>query len=59
MRLWHLTVPWRQIAGLPDVLAHVYFDLEDDTIWQTVSRSVPALAEPLTAATAIELPGPT
>ena len=24
----------RRIAGLRDVLAHAYFSLEDDTLWQ-------------------------
>lgn len=59
VRLRYPTVPWRRLAGLRDVLAHAYFGLEDDTIWQTVSRSVPALAKQLTAVAALELPGPT
>ena len=58
VRLRHPTVPWRRIAGLRDVLAHAYFGLEDDTIWQTVSRSVPALAKQLTDVAACELKGP-
>lgn len=45
----HPAVPWRRIAGLRDVLAHAYFGLEDDTIWQIVSSSVPALADQLKA----------
>ena len=45
----HPAVPWRRIAGLRDVLAHAYFGLEEDTIWQIVSSSVPALADQLKA----------
>jgi uncharacterized protein with HEPN domain len=45
----HPDVPWRRIAGLRDVLAHAYFGLEDETIWQIVSSSVPALAAQLQA----------
>jgi len=56
VRQRHPTVPWRRIAGLRDVLAHAYFGLEEETIWQTVSLSVPALAEQLKEVAAIELP---
>lgn len=59
VRKRHPMVPWRRIAGLRDVLAHAYFGLENDTIWQTVSRSVPALAEQLDAVAASERLGPT
>jgi uncharacterized protein with HEPN domain len=30
----HPDIAWRRIAGLRDVLAHSYFSLEDDTLWQ-------------------------
>jgi uncharacterized protein with HEPN domain len=30
----HPDIAWRRIAGLRDVLAHAYFSLEDDTLWQ-------------------------
>lgn len=43
----HSQLPWRRIAGLRDVLAHAYFGLEDATIWQIVSESLPALAAQL------------
>ena len=55
VRQRHPSVPWRRIAGLRDVLAHAYFGLEEETIWQTVSLSIPALAEQLTEVAAIEL----
>jgi hypothetical protein len=40
----HPQVPWRRMAGLRDVLAHAYFGLEEDTIWQIIAESIPALA---------------
>ncbi|MEB3235645.1 MAG: DUF86 domain-containing protein [Cyanobacteriota bacterium] len=58
VRQRHPTVPWRRISGLRDVLAHAYFGLEDETIWQTVSSSIPALIEQLKEVATIELPHP-
>lgn len=51
----HPQVPWRRIAGLRDVLAHAYFGLEEDTIWQIVSESIPALADQLVQVIEAEL----
>jgi uncharacterized protein with HEPN domain len=43
-------VQWRQISGLRDIVAHVYFGLDDDVLWDIVAGDVPAL---LTAAEAL------
>jgi uncharacterized protein with HEPN domain len=39
----HPHIPWRQIAGLRDVLIHRYDDVNPDLLWETVSVAVPAL----------------
>jgi uncharacterized protein with HEPN domain len=36
-------VPWRMICGFRDHLAHAYFGLDGDTVWEVVSEEVPAL----------------
>lgn len=36
-------VPRRAIAGMRDKLIHDYFDVDLDTVWQTVKIDIPAL----------------
>lgn len=37
----HPAVEWRRIAGFRDVLAHGYFGLDDDILWDVISNKVP------------------
>jgi uncharacterized protein with HEPN domain len=36
-------VPWRQIAGTRDRIAHGYFDVNLDTVWEILTADLPAL----------------
>ena len=38
-------VPWRQIAGFRDVLAHSYFIIETSIVWDAASNRAPGLRE--------------
>jgi uncharacterized protein with HEPN domain len=40
-------VPWRAIAGTRDRLAHGYFDVDLDIVWQIIHKDLPALVEQL------------
>jgi uncharacterized protein with HEPN domain len=36
-------VPWREMAGLRDVLAHAYFGLDEAVLWDIVRNKIPPL----------------
>ncbi len=39
----HEDIPWRQIAGMRDVVAHLYFALDPEIIWDAIQHDVPTL----------------
>jgi uncharacterized protein with HEPN domain len=40
-------VPWSRLAGLRDVLAHGYFGVDLDIVWDVVSTRLPAIIPPI------------
>lgn len=45
MRKKYPNVKWRKIAGFRDIVAHEYFGINDETVWDIVENEIPALLE--------------
>ncbi|GAC1475186.1 MAG: DUF86 domain-containing protein [Isosphaeraceae bacterium] len=46
-RAAHPEIPWINIIGMRNRLAHGYFDVDLDIVWRTVSVSLPRLIDNL------------
>lgn len=40
----HTQVPWRNMRGMRNRIAHGYFDIDLDLVWDTVQSALPTLA---------------
>lgn len=45
----HQEVPWRSMRGMRNRIAHGYFDINLDIVWDTVQTALPALLKQLPA----------
>lgn len=43
----HPGIPWRNMRGMRNRIAHGYFDINLDVVWETVQTALPALLEQL------------
>lgn len=39
----HPQLPWKQMRGMRNRMAHGYFDINLDIVWETISNDLPAL----------------
>lgn len=43
----HPHLPWRKMRDMRNYVAHVYFQVEPQVVWQTIHEDLPPLIEPL------------
>jgi uncharacterized protein with HEPN domain len=43
LRVANPDIPWKQIAGMRDVLIHHYFGVKLEAVWQVVDKHLPPL----------------
>jgi uncharacterized protein with HEPN domain len=47
IRAKHGDLDWKRIIGFRDIVAHAYFGIDDDILWNIVSVKVPELSKAL------------
>lgn len=50
----HPRIPWRNMRGMRNRIAHGYFDINLDVVWDTVQTALPELLTSLSSAIAEE-----
>lgn len=48
LRLRHPEIPWKQISGMRDKMAHEYFGVDLELVWMVVERDLPPLSQVVT-----------
>lgn len=45
----HSEIPWRSMRGMRNRIAHGYFEIDLDVVWETLMTALPALVQQLSA----------
>jgi uncharacterized protein with HEPN domain len=59
LRERHPEIAWREIAGMRDFVAHAYFALDLDILWNALQIEIPSLLPRVRALIATRRPGET
>jgi uncharacterized protein with HEPN domain len=51
----HPQVPWRSMVGMRNRIAHGYFEIDLDVVWQTIESALPDLLSALESIDGINL----
>ena len=49
IRAQHPQIPWKEIAGMRDILVHQYWGIDINVIWATIQEGLPPLKAVVTA----------
>ena len=41
----HPNIPWKEMAGMRDILIHQYTEVDEDIVWKTITQKIPSLKE--------------
>jgi uncharacterized protein with HEPN domain len=41
----HSTIPWKEIAGMRDVITHDYNEVDLDEVWTAINENLPQLLD--------------
>lgn len=53
----HPEIPWREMRGLRNVVAHAYFTVSPAILWRTITDDLPPLSAPIQAIVVAHRPG--
>jgi uncharacterized protein with HEPN domain len=45
LRTRYPEIEWRKIAALRDIIAHTYFQVENEIIWDVIQSKIPSLQQ--------------